>query len=173
MNDPTYWLGVIERVHSAITFGDQKVVSVLSLNTAVIGGLLLVIRQPLCPARWGKTLGWSACLCLAVSVAIGGWVIYPAGIYSNAERGPGLVDQYRVTQYPTAAEFVAATEGADQAEHVRHLKQLAYDYSRIHDRKYYWIRRMILVSGVGWLLAAGACVALSVRRPAPPLEHPA
>ena len=109
---------------------------------------------------------------LAGSVLAGAWVIFPTGIFTNAARGPGLVDQYRIAQHESAAEYVTAIERADQSEYVRQLKELAYDYSRTHDRKYRWLRRLVVVSAVGWLAAAVSCLALSMKRAGIVAEQP-
>ncbi|MFO0795985.1 MAG: hypothetical protein U0804_00835 [Gemmataceae bacterium] len=51
MDDPAHWFAVTEQVHNALELADQKVVGILTLNTAVIGGLLLLIRSALYARR--------------------------------------------------------------------------------------------------------------------------
>lgn len=163
MDDPAHWLGVIELIHNALTLADQKVVGILTLNTAVIGGLLLLIRNGLYARRWEWWVGLGACGVLVVTILVGAWVVYPFGIHTNATRGAGLVDQYRIAQHPTAADYVAASDRADKVEHVRQLKELAYDYSQTHRRKYFWLRQMVALSAVGWLAAGYSWLALNIR----------
>ncbi len=163
MDDPAHWFGVTEQVHNALELADQKVVGILTLNTAVIGGLLLLIRSALFARRWEWWVGLGACGVLVVTILMGAWVVYPIGIHTNSTRGPGLMDQYRIVQYPTAAEYAAASDRADKAEHVRQLKELAYDYSQTHRRKYFWLRQMVALSAVGWLAAGYCWLALNVR----------
>ncbi len=163
MDDPAHWFCVTEQIHNALQLADQKVVGILTLNTAVIGGLLLLIRNGIYARRWEWWLGLGACGVLVVTILVGAWVVYPIGIHSNATRGPGLMDQYRIAQYASAAEYAAASDRADKAEHVRQLKELAYDYSQTHRRKYFWLRQMVALSAVGWLAAGYSWLALNVR----------
>jgi hypothetical protein len=163
VDDPAHWFAVLDQVHDSIILADQKVVSILTLNTAVIGGLLLLIRSGLYARGWEWWVGLGACGVLVVTILLGAWVIYPIGIHTNAGRGPGLVDQYRIVQHPSADDYVRAANGADKAAFARQLQEFAFDYSRTHARKYFWLRQMVVLSAVGWLSAGYSWLALNIR----------
>jgi len=163
VDDPAHWFAVLDQIHDSIILADQKVVSILTLNTAVIGGLMLLIRSGLYARGWEWWVGLGACGVLVVTILLGAWVIYPIGIHTNATRGPGLVDQYRIVQHPSAEAYVRAATAADKAAYVRELQEFAHEYSRTHARKYFWLRQMVALSAVGWLAAGYSWLALNIR----------